>query len=228
MLSGLAWTQGFQECPALFDGLIELLGFRARLHRQLCDQYTMAASVLGKRLAALTTGGQGAHNLLVGFLAPGLQLQLTVGIEKGKFVITQLCVVISQIVEQAHGLALILLAHGHYPLLESLAVHADVAEKLPTVQLGRDAQLLHADRTVGSAAMAVHTARSQERPKLPSVHPAAIATIEAQSPTRYVKWRWFGCALMQGQAQPAKRLAQVLKCLALQMFGPEQRRQFLS
>ena len=94
--AGWRGRRASKSAPPCLMAETKLLGFRAGLHLQLCSQCTGAGAVLGKRPAAPATGGQ-VRIICGGLPRTRLDSSSAAGIEKGKFVITQPCVVLGQI-----------------------------------------------------------------------------------------------------------------------------------
>ena len=107
------------------DALVKGQRLRLRFDAQFLRQRVPTSLVLDQSHAALTAQRKGDHQLAMGLLAPGFQLQLTPGIMLGLPVLPVLIMAVCQVVECFHCLLVKVLLFHREPLLKGQTVEIE-------------------------------------------------------------------------------------------------------
>ena len=159
-------------------------------HPQLFRQDAATDLILSQGCAALPTQRQRNHQLAMGFLAPGLQFQLTSSIVSGLLVFPALIVAGRQMIKGLHCLAVEVLAFHHVPFLKGQAVQMESRQQIATIQIGRLSQPLHAGAAGLQATVPVFVYGSYQARESTHVQPIVAVRVEPDSLTGDVQEGW--------------------------------------
>jgi hypothetical protein len=200
------------------------LGLGCRLDVQLLGQRATACLVLGQCCAPLTIQRQQAHQLPVGFFSPGFELHLSVGVRPCLCIVSAPFVVVGQVIECFHHLAIKPFSLQRGPFLEGAAIaERELLQQTAAAQFSHLCHSLDTWHTVAQTAVAVLLARGAQPGEGSDVEPVVAIGVELDRLAANQKeWLLVVFLIAEGLAQVGERLAEIVTGPALGLIRPKQ------